>query len=52
MSFGLNVQYLLDLLGILNDEKVVLKLQDQLSPVMAQSPSDSGLLCIIMPMRL
>ncbi len=52
ISVGLNVQYLLDLLGILNDEKVVLKLQDQLSPVMAQSPGDSGLLCIIMPMRL
>jgi len=49
---GLNATYLLDVLNILNDEKVVLKMQDPLSPVLAQAPGDSGLLCIVMPMRL
>lgn len=49
---GLNGYYLLDILGILDGEKVRMKMQDSLSPVVAQIPGDDGLLCIIMPMRL
>jgi len=49
---GLNAQYLLDVLNILSEDTVSLKIQDSLSPVVAQAPGDSGLLCIVMPMRL
>ena len=49
---GLNAHYLLDILSIIDNETIVLKMQSQLSPVMAQSPTDRGLICIVMPMRL
>ncbi|MDH5511293.1 MAG: DNA polymerase III subunit beta [Nitrospinota bacterium] len=49
---GLNAYYLLDILNIIGHENVVLKMQNQLSPVLAKSPADPGLLCIVMPMRL
>ncbi len=52
LSVGLNANYFLDVLNVLNDENVILKMQDPLSPVLAQAPGDSGLLCIVMPMRL
>lgn len=49
---GVNANYVLDVLNILNDDKVILRMQDPLSPLVAQPPGDSGLLCIVMPMRL
>jgi len=52
LTVGLNAYYLVDVLGIINQENVILKMQDQLSPVKAESPGDAGLLCIVMPMRL
>ncbi len=52
ISIGLNAQYLLDVLGILGGDEVVVNMQDQLRPVMAKTPEDPGLLCIIMPMRI
>jgi len=52
VTIGLNVEYVLDVLNILDDDNVIFKMQDQLSPVMAQPPDDAGLIFIIMPMRL
>ncbi|MDH5478475.1 MAG: DNA polymerase III subunit beta [Nitrospinota bacterium] len=49
---GLNAYYLLDILNIIGHQEVVLRLQNQLSPVMVKSPDDPGLICIVMPMRL
>ncbi|VAX20877.1 DNA polymerase III beta subunit [hydrothermal vent metagenome] len=49
---GLNAYYLLDLLNIMPQKKVIIKTQDALSPVLAQAPGDDSLLCIVMPMRL
>ncbi|MGK7344492.1 MAG: DNA polymerase III subunit beta [Candidatus Nitrospinota bacterium M3_3B_026] len=52
LLIGLNANYLLDMLSILNEDEVVLRMQDPLSPVLARAAGDAGLLCIVMPMRL
>ena len=52
LELGMNAHYIIDLLSAMGSEQVTLKMQDQLSPVLAVSPSDKGLLAIIMPMRL
>lgn len=52
LELGMNAHYIIDLLNAMGSEQVKLKMQDQLSPVLAVSPSDKGLLAIIMPMRL
>jgi len=43
---------MIDVLNILGGDKAILKTQDQLSPMMAKSQDDPGLLCIVMPMRV
>ncbi len=52
LVIGLNANYMIDVLNILGGDKAILKTQDQLSPMMAQSQDDPGLLCIVMPMRI
>jgi DNA polymerase-3 subunit beta len=52
LEIGMNAHYIIELLGAMGSEKITLKMQDQLSPALAASPSDKGLLAIIMPMRL
>lgn len=47
-----NPRYLLDVLAVLEDEKVVLELKDDVSPCVIRSEFDKGFLSLIMPMRL
>lgn len=49
---ALNVQYLLDVLGHLKNEKVHFALNDGLSPVMVTPAQSSGYLHIIMPLKI
>lgn len=49
---ALNVQYLLDVLGHLNDSKVNFSLNDGLSPVMVTPVQSSGYMHIIMPLKI
>ena len=49
---ALNAYYLLDLLGTMDGDKAVMKMQDSLSPVLTQEPGDESLVSIVMPMRL
>lgn len=49
---GFNPRYFLDLLGVLNDEKVVLELKDEVSPCLVRSEFDRGFLALVMPMRI
>jgi DNA polymerase-3 subunit beta len=49
---GFNARYLLDVLNILEDEKVVLTMGDELSPCVLRSEFDRGFLALVMPMRL
>ncbi len=49
---GFNPRYFLDLLGVLEDEKVVMELKDEVSPCVIRSEYDRGFLALIMPMRI
>lgn len=51
-SAGFNARYFLDILGVLEDDKVVLELKDDVSPCLIRSEFDKGLLNVIMPMRI
>ncbi|MBI5815320.1 MAG: DNA polymerase III subunit beta [Nitrospinae bacterium] len=52
VEIGLNAEYIIEMLGAMGADKVALKMQDALSPLMAVVPEDSGLISIVMPMRL
>ena len=52
MEVALNVQYLLDVLSHVDDNKVNLGLNDALSPVKIVSAKPSGTLHIIMPLKV
>ncbi|MBI2500199.1 MAG: DNA polymerase III subunit beta [Deltaproteobacteria bacterium] len=47
-----NPKYLLDILSVLQDEKVVLELKDDVSPCVIRSEFDRGFLALVMPMRI
>jgi DNA polymerase-3 subunit beta len=49
---GFNPRYFLDLLEVLEDEKVVLELKDEVSPCVIRSEFDRGFLALVMPMRI
>jgi DNA polymerase-3 subunit beta len=51
-SIGFNAKYFLDILHVLEDEKVVLELKNDVSPCLIRSEFDKGLLNVIMPMRM
>ncbi len=49
---GFNPRFFLDLLSVLEDEKVVLELKDEVSPCVVRSEFDRGFLALVMPMRI
>ncbi len=52
LTIGFNARYLLDFLGAVEAETVVLDLQDETSPGLFRGVGDEGLLGVVMPMRL
>lgn len=52
ITIGFNSRYLLDALGPMEKERVVLELKDALSPGVVKSVEDEGYCCVIMPMRI
>ncbi|MCL2012264.1 MAG: DNA polymerase III subunit beta [Cystobacterineae bacterium] len=52
LSIGFNARYLLDVLGALSSEEVLLSLGDEHSPALIQSPDDLSYLAVVMPMRV
>ena len=52
VSLGFNARYVLDVLGAISTEKVVLELQDSLSPVLVKEDGNEDYQCVIMPMRI
>lgn len=52
LSLGFNARYVLDVLGAMTSEKVVLELQDPLSPVLVKEDGNEDYKCVIMPMRI
>ncbi|OGQ56816.1 MAG: DNA polymerase III subunit beta [Deltaproteobacteria bacterium RIFCSPLOWO2_02_FULL_50_16] len=49
---GFNPRYLLDILNVIEDEKVVLELKDEVSPCIIRSEYDKSFLALVMPMRV
>ena len=52
MEIGFNVTYLIDVLNVLNSEKVLVKLKDANSSCIICDSEDSDSLYVVMPMRL
>ncbi len=52
LKIGFNASYLLDFLGALDAETVVVDLQDETSPGLFRGVGEEGLLGVIMPMRI
>ncbi len=52
LRIGLNSAYLLDLLGHINSENVIFKMEQPLDAVLAKPTDDDDYLSIIMPMRI
>jgi len=52
LSVGFNARYLLDSLGVMSSENIVLELQDPLSPVLMREEGNEDYRCVVMPMRI
>lgn len=51
-TVGFNARYLLDILGVLRGERVVLELAHPLAPCLVRDPDDPLAFFVVMPMRL
>lgn len=51
-AVGFNPRYFLDLLDVVEDEKIVLEFKDEVSPCLIRSEFDRGFLSLVMPMRI
>jgi len=52
LAIGFNARYLLDAIGPMEGERVIVELKDGLSPGVFRSAVDDADLCVIMPMRM
>jgi len=52
LSVGFNARYLIEALTVMTSEKIVLELQDPLSPVLVREEGKEDYRCVIMPMRI
>jgi DNA polymerase-3 subunit beta len=52
LTVGFNARYLIDTLGAMTAEIVVLELQDPLSPVLVKEEGREDYRCVVMPMRI
>jgi DNA polymerase-3 subunit beta len=52
MEIGFNVTYLIDVLNVVNSEKVQIKLKDSNSSAIISDSQDDSSLYVVMPMRL
>jgi len=52
VTIGFNSRYVLDAIGPVESEQVVLEFKDSLSPGVVRSATEEGYCCVIMPMRI
>jgi DNA polymerase III subunit beta len=52
VTIGFNSRYVLDAIGPVENEQVVLEFKDSLSPGVVRSAAEEGYCCVIMPMRI
>ncbi|MBI4366045.1 MAG: DNA polymerase III subunit beta [Deltaproteobacteria bacterium] len=51
-KWAANCRYLLDVLGVIEDEQVLLELKSEVHPCIIRSELDRGFLAVVMPMRI
>lgn len=52
ISVGFNAHYFLDVLGVINDDHIIIALNTDLTPCLIKSEKNPGFLSVIMPMRI
>jgi DNA polymerase-3 subunit beta len=52
LTLGFNSGYLLDILEVMDSEKIIMEMQAPLSPVLVKDEQDENYRCVIMPMRI
>ena len=52
LTVGFNSRYLLDIASEIQDDKLIMNLNDSVSPVLIQDNSDKNSFFVIMPMKI
>lgn len=52
VELGLNARYVIDVFSVIEQEKVVVEMNEPLSPALVRPLGDEGYRCVVMPMRL
>lgn len=52
LEIGFNAKYLVDALGVINEDEVLFELNNEISPIVLKSPNQPNYLGIIMPLKL
>ena len=52
IELGMNARYVMDVFSVIEQEKVVIEMNEVLSPALVRPLGDDGYRCVVMPMRL
>lgn len=52
LEVGMNARYVMDIFSVISQEKVIIEMNEPLSPVLVRPLGDDGYRCVVMPMRL
>ena len=52
VELGMNARYIMDVFSVIEQEKVVIEMNEILSPTLVRPLGDDGYRCVVMPMRL
>jgi DNA polymerase-3 subunit beta len=52
IELGLNARYVMDVFAVIEQEKVIIEMNEALSPALVRPLGDDGYRCVVMPMRL
>ena len=52
IELGMNARYVMDVFSVIEQEKVVIEMNEVLSPALVRPLGDEGYRCVVMPMRL
>jgi DNA polymerase-3 subunit beta len=52
IEIGMNARYVMDVFAVVDQEKVIIEMNEALSPALVRPVGDEGYRCVIMPMRL
>ncbi len=52
LTTGFNARYLLEVLGVIDEETVSLQMDTSLSPCLIREPGNAGFTCVVMPIKI